>query len=398
MKLVVIQADGMADEPIEELSGKTPLEAARTPNLDLMASRGILGLTRTIPRGLAPETDVGAMSVLGYDPARYHTGRSPLEAAAKGLQLGPTDVAIRLELVALEPQADGTEVLRALPPLTPEEAGALEADLARALSREGLEVRATTGSHLLAVWRGGEWRVRTTPPHALIDRSIAGALPEGSGAEVLRELITASRAVLAEHPACTARRARGEAWPRAVWPWGQGRRPALPSLRERFGVEGAVVTRCDVVRGLGALAGLHVVDIPDALETDLAGDVEATVQALGDRDFVLIHLKGADASAHRGDASEKVAAIERLDEQLVGPLLARLRAMGGDWRVLAMPDHATPCGLRRHTDDPVPFVVYVTRDEDKPRAQNRQYHERDAREKGIFIPEGHTLMERLTRR
>src|SRR5215470_16915894 len=226
MKFVVLQGDGMADEPIADLGGKTPLEVANTPNLDRMARAGILGLTRTIPPGLPPGSDVGTMSVLGYDPARYHTGRSPIEAASLGVELGPNDVAFRCNLVTLETPEGGVEIMRDFaaghPPT--EEAAEIVLDMNRALARDGLEFHPGVSYRHLLVWRNGEHRMRTTPPHDLSDKPVAGHFPEGPGADVLRNLIEQSRMFLAEHPLCRERLARGERAATSIWLWGQGKR------------------------------------------------------------------------------------------------------------------------------------------------------------------------------
>ena len=403
MKYVVLQGDGMADEPIAELGGKTPLEYARTPNLDHMASRGILGLTRTIPRGFPPGSDVGTMSILGYDPARYHTGRSPIEAASMGVELGADDVAFRCNLVTLETPAGGTEIMRDFAAGHPpsEEAAEVVRDMNRALGRDGLEFHPGVSYRHLLVWRGGESRMRTTPPHDLSDKPVAGHFPDGPGAEVLRDLMERSRRFLAEHPLCQARAARGERAPTSIWLWGQGKRPRLPTLRERFGVEGSVIAAVDLVNGLGVLAGLKKIAVPGAtgfLDTNFRGKAEYGLRALEEREFLFLHVEAPDEGGHMGDAQKKVEAIENVDAKVVGPLLEGLRAAGGEWRLLVMPDHPTPCALKTHTDDPVPFVVYVSSDERKPRGLARGYNERDAREQGIFIPEAHTLLERLLRR
>src|SRR5213593_1500472 len=403
MKYIVLQGDGMADEPIGELGGKTPLEYARTPNLDHMASRGILGLTRTIPRGLPPGSDVGTMSVLGYDPARYHTGRSPIEAASMGVELGPDDVAFRMNLVTLETVESGGEIMRDFAGGHPsrEEGAAIVADLARALGRDGLELHPGLSYRHLLVWRKGESRMRTTPPHDLSDKPVARAFPEGPGAEVLRELIERSRPLLAEHPLCEARRARGERAPTAIWLWGQGKRPQLPTLRERFGIDGAVIAAVDLVNGLGTLAGLRRIQVPGAtgfLDTNFLGKAQYGLQALDEGDFLFLHVEAPDEGGHMGDPAKKVEAIENFDQKVVGPLLEGMRQRGDEWRMLVLPDHPTPCALKTHTDDPVPFVVYVSADEQKARGLSRGYNERDAREHGIFIPEAHTLLDRLLRR
>src|SRR5579885_3074833 len=379
MKVVIIQAGGVADEPLAELGGKTPLEAAATPHLDRLASRGILGLTRTVPRGLPPESQVSALSVLGYDPRRYPCARAPLEATALGISLGPSDVAFRLDLVAVEAAEDGTEVLRDATAggLTDEEGRLLLGDLARALAREGLAFHAGSAHRHLLVWHGGEPRMRTVPPAEVLDRPIAAALPEGPGAAVLRDLMAGARGVRA---------------PTGVWPWGQGRRVELPALGQRFGVAGAVVSADGVVRGLGAAAGLRVAGPPEP-----GAEVACVLEALGGCDFVLLHLKAPDACGHRGDVPQKLAAIEALDAKIVGPLLDGLAAAGADWRLMVLPDHATPCAERRHTAEPVPFVVAVAADLAKAAGQARGFRERDARELGIFVPEAHTLLERVLR-
>ncbi|HZP39873.1 MAG TPA: cofactor-independent phosphoglycerate mutase [Candidatus Binatia bacterium] len=403
MKYVVVLGDGMADEAVPELNGKTPLEAARTPNLDRLASHGILGLTRTIPAGMAPGSDVGTLSVLGYDPTQYAPGYGPLEAASLGVALGPQDVAFRCNLVTLETVEGGVEVMRDFaaghPPTS--EARELVADLDAALGREGLEFHAGTGYRHLLVWRRGEHGMRTTPPHDVSDKPVAAAFPDGPGADVLLDVMTRSRAFFAEHPLCRARLARGERAPNAIWLWAQGRPVVLPTLRERFDVDGSVVAALDLPNGLGALAGLRRVIVPGGtgqLDTDFRGKAEYGLAALADRDFLFVHVEAADETAHIGDAHKKVEAIERLDAETLGPLLEGLRQMGDDWRILVMPDHAAPCTTKTHTAEPVPFVVYVAADDRKPRGVSRGYCEKDARDQGIFIPEAHRLLERLLRR
>jgi len=397
-----VVGDGMADEPIASLGGKTPLEVARTPNLDRMASRGILGLTRTLPLGATPASSSASLAVLGYDPDRFRNGFASFEAAARGLVLEPTDVVFRMNLVTLERREDGTVVMAdfAGGRLSTADARAVVEDVARAIAGDGIELHPGVGYRHLLVWRGGEQDVQTTPPHAIAGKPVAPALPRGPGAERVRALMDRAAEVLRAHPMLEARRARGEGAPNGAWLWGQGSRRSLPQMRDRFGVEGAVIAGADLVRGLGKLAGLRVVDVPESagrMDGDLRAEVDSGLRELDERDFLLLHVEAPDESGHLGDPQKKVEAIERLDEELLGPLLDGLRARGGEWRVMALADHPTPCDRRIHTADAVPFVVYASRDEEKNRTVKRSYHERDAREQGIFIPEAYTLLERLLR-
>jgi 2,3-bisphosphoglycerate-independent phosphoglycerate mutase len=392
----------MADEPIASLGGKTPLEVARTPNLDRMASRGILGLTRTLPPGAPPASGIASLAVLGYDPTRFRGSCAAFEAAARGVVLEAADVAFRLNLVTLERREDGTLIMGDFaggrPPTA--EARTLIEDVAVAIAGDGLELHPGVGYRHLLVWRGGEQHAETTPPHAIVGEPVAPALPRGPGAERLRAIMDRAGEVLRSHPLCETRRARGERAPNGVWLWGQGSRRSLPQMRERFGVEGAVIAGADLVRGLGILAGLRVVDVAGTtgqLDANFRAEVDGGLRVLDERDFLLLHVTAPDEGGHLGDAQKKIEAIERLDEEVLGPLLEGLRARGGEWRVMVLADHPTPCARRTHTADAVPFAVYVSRDEEKGRTAKRSYHERDAREQGIFIPEAHTLLERLLR-
>src|SRR2546422_167960 len=246
-----------------------------------------------------------------------------------------------------------------------EEAAEIVRDLGRALGRDGLECHPGVSYRHLLVWRGGEGGMRTKPPHDLSDKPVAGHFPEGPGADVLRDLMERSRPFLATHPLCQARAARGERVPTAIWLWGQGKRPQVPTLRERFGVEGSVIAAVDLVNGLGVLAGLEKIAVPGAtgfLDTNFRGKAEYGLRALAERDFLFLHVEAPDEGGHMGDAQKKVEAIENVDEKVVGPLLEGLRASGSEWRMLVMPDHPTPCALKTHTDEPVPFVVYIAID------------------------------------
>ena len=402
MKCVVVVACGITEEPREDLGGKTPLDVAKTPLLDQMASRGILGLTRTIPRGAPSGCEVGAAALLGYDPAHHRIGAAALEALGLGVTLGPADVALRASLVTLDATEDGSEILGdplggRLPPA---DVGELARDLARAVDSPEITFVPGVGHRHLLVWRGGDVETRTTSPYELVDKPVAGKGPTGSRADVLVMAMARMRAVLASHPVCLARRARAERVPTAVWLWGPAGPASVPALRDAFGVEGAMRAAVPLARGLAIAAGLTLLDVVEAsddADAVLGAEAAAAVAALTTHDLVVVHLTAADVAAHAGDAQRKIAAIERLDDAFLGPLLAGLRTMGGDWRVLVAGDHTSSCATRTHGPDPVPFCVFTHRDEGKPRGQKRGFSERDAREQGIFIQDTFTVLDRLVR-
>lgn len=401
MKYVIVQGDGMADRPIAELGGRTPLDAAHTPHLDRMASRGILGMTATIPKGMPPGSDVGTMSVLGYDPRQYHTGRSPIEAVSMGVELGPDDVAFRCNLVCVD-SVDGAEVMQdfAAGHIPSAEARPLVGDLQAALGAEGFELHAGVSYRHLLVWRHGIETMQTTPPHDITGQPIAGHLPSGVGSDTLRALIDRSRDVLRDHPVNRERRIRGEREATQIWLWGQGKRPRVPTLKERFGLDGAVIAAVDLINGLGVLAGLERVRVPGAtgyLDTDYAAKADHGVRALADHNFLFLHVEAPDEAGHMGNVAEKVKAIEAIDALVIGRLFEGLPQFG-DWRLMVLPDHPTPCALKTHSDEAVPFTVFSSGDLEKAKGPSRRYTEADARDHGIFIPEAHTLIERLLRR
>ena len=395
MKYVLVQGDGMSDLPVDSLGGLTPLEKAHTPNMDRIAATGRLGLVRTIPKGFAPGTDVGTMSILGYDPARYHTGRSPIEAASMGVELGDDDVAFRCNLVTLE-ERDGETVMADFTAghIGSEDAAELVGTLAAELTDERVRFYPGVSYRHLMVWHGGPVSTRTTPPHDIIDRSVAGFLPEGEGSELLAELAQRARTLIAGHPVSARLREAGERAPTDIWLWGQGRRPALPTLAERFGVTGGVITAVDVVSGLGRLAGLERIDVPGItgfVDTNYVGKGEYALEALATRDLVFIHVEATDESGHMGDAELKVGAIEDLDEKVIGTVLAGIDRFG-DWRILVLPDHATPVSLKTHTDALVPFALLDSR---QTSGSGRPYSEKEAAETGDLVADGHRLIEDL---
>ena len=386
----------MADYPLEILGGKTPLEAANTPHMDWLAARGVFGLAHVIPEGFPPGSDVGNMSIMGYDPAVYHTGRSPLEAASMGVALGPADIAFRCNLVTLSGEGENV-VMKDFTSghISTEEAREIVSDLSTRLGRPDIEFFPGVSYRHLMVWRRGQEQMATTPPHDITDQKVASYLPVGEGSDVLLQLMEASKGVLADHPVNKKRRAAGEREATSIWLWGQGKAPALPSLTARFGIRGGVISAVDIINGLGVYAGLERIFVPGItgfFDTNYRGKGEYGVSSLTKNDLVFIHVEATDEAGHMGDVEKKIQAIEDFDEKVVGTVLEKM-AQRKDWRVLLMPDHPTAIALKTHVSDPVPFVLYSA---DAPR-ENRglRYNETDAAKTGIVAKHAFRLMEAL---
>ncbi|MGH7962391.1 MAG: cofactor-independent phosphoglycerate mutase [Candidatus Binatia bacterium] len=399
MKYVVLQGDGMADWPVAELGNKTPLEYARTPNMDRIAAQGILGLTHTIPDGYPPGSDVGTMSLLGYDPRRYHTGRSPIEAASMGVELGPADIAFRCNLVTLGAGPDGKEIMVdfSADHISSPEAAELIQAINSELGGDGLTFYPGVSYRHLMVWHNGKEHMRTTPPHDITGQPTAGCLPEGEGGERLRTLMERSRAILATHPVNKRRRENGHQPASSIWLWGQGRRPAVPTLHQRFGLNGSVISAVDLVRGIGVLAGLTVINVPGAtgfLDTNYLGKAEYGLASLREKDFLFLHVEATDEAGHMGAADKKVQALEDFDAKVVGTSLDGLRDFPA-WRVLLMPDHATPVAIKTHAPDPVPFAILSSDDVKNGSEKPVQYNESSAKGTGVIVSEAWTIMERF---
>ncbi len=400
MKYVIIHGDGMADWPCDELGGKTPLEAARKPNMDLIASRGELGLVATIPAGMPPGSDVGTMTMLGYDPARYHTGRAPIEAASQGIALAPDDVVFRMNLVSLSPGDGGALTMNDFTSghITTEEAARIVDDIRRELAGDGIEFFNGVSYRHLMVWRNGLKGAQLTPPHDITGKPVETHLPQGEGADRLSALMSRAAEILREHPVNQARRAAGKTAATAVWFWGQGKRPAVPTLKDRFGVEGSVISAVDLVNGLGRLAGLDVITVPGAtgfLDTDYAAKARYGLDSLKRRDFLLLHIEAPDEAGHMGRSDYKVEALERIDELILGPMLAQLPSFG-EWALLLMPDHATPSVLKTHSNEAVPFAILKGgKAAIASGAPTRRYTEAEGGRTGLVLNQGYRLIDSL---
>ncbi|HUK37633.1 MAG TPA: cofactor-independent phosphoglycerate mutase [Methanomicrobiales archaeon] len=349
MKVLVVLGDGMADEPLAELGGKTPLEYARTPNFDRVATEGACGLLRTIPPGFEPGSDIANLSILGYDPGTYYTGRGPIEAASMGVPLGDRDVAYRCNLVTV---TDGVMVDFSAGHIPSREGGELIRSMA-AGSAGGIAYYPGVSYRNLLVVPGGEGAV-TTPPHDIVGQPIEPHLPTGGDAPALREAMERSRAILRDQPVNRERVARGERPATMIWPWSGGRKPDLPSFRRLHGVSGAMISAVDLLNGIARLAGMEVIRVPGAtgyLDTDYGAKARYAVEALKRFDFLYLHVEAPDEAGHLGSVGEKVKAIERVDGML-GTILETFAGI-----VAVLPDHPTPIRVKTHTPDPVPFAV-----------------------------------------
>jgi 2,3-bisphosphoglycerate-independent phosphoglycerate mutase len=396
MKHIILQGDGMADYPLEKYGGRTPLEIAATPNMDWLASRGVLGLAHTIPDGFPPGSDVGNMSILGYDPALYHTGRAPLEAASLGVALAPADVAFRCNFVTLGKKTNGV-VMEDFTAghISSAEAAEIMRDLSRELAGDGVEFYPGVSYRNLMVWRAGKEKMETTPPHDITDQEVAAYLPNGDGADRLGHLMRRSQELLATHPVNQRREQEGKRRATSIWLWGQGRAPALPTLRERFGIEGAVISAVDIINGLGVYAGLERIPVPGAtgfFDTNYKGKGEYGVAALERKDLVFIHVEAPDEAGHMGDAEKKIKAIEDFDDKVVGTVLRGMERRR-DWRLLLLPDHPTPIVLKTHVADPVPFVFF--RSDTSAEPERRGFNERDAAKTGVVAENAFALIDAL---
>jgi len=391
-KYVVLIPDGMADDPLEELGGLTPLEAADTPHMNALAGKGLVGLVRNVPAGMSPGSDVAVMSVLGYDPARYHTGRAPLEAPAIGVDLEPGRIAYRMNLVTI---VDGQMADFAAGHISSDEAGVLVETLQRTLgSNEFRFYSGTSYRHLMLTTDRDLLEMTCTPPHDIIGQSIEAYLPSGPKAERLLDLMDRAGEILENHEINVRRKEAGKNPANRIWFWGQGVRPQMPLFKDVFGISGAIISAVPLLQSLAAYLGLerlHVDGITGYLDTNYIGKGKAAVEALKKYDFVCIHVEAPDEAGHSGDYQAKIEAIERIDQDVLGTVIDGLNHYD-QWRILVLPDHPTPVTLRTHTSNPVPFLLCGTGIDPDGVDKMGESH---ARSTGILIDKGHRLMKIL---
>lgn len=395
MKYVILQGDGIPDHKLPELDNKTPLEVANTPNLDFLAKRAEqFGMVKTIPDPLPPGSDVGNLTVLGYDPMVYYTGRSPLEAASIGVELGPTDVTLRCNLVTLKNQ-NGSTIMEdySADHITTEEANEIIKDIKKELDEENFIFHPGVSYRHLLVWKNGNKDINTTPPHDISGKEVNFYLPSGEGTNKLNELIEKSKEILKDHPINKKRTEEGRAPATSIWLWGQGTKPNMPSFKELYGITGSVISAVDLVKGIGHFAKMEVIDVPGAtgyLDTNYEGKVEYALNSLNEVNLTMIHIESTDETGHIGKAELKIQAIEDFDKRVVGPVLRDIKKFN-DYRILVMSDHPTPIDIRTHVNEPVPFAIYSS-DNESIKNDSFVYTEQSASESDVYIGEGWKLM------
>ena len=372
MKYLLILADGAADEPLEELGGKTPLEVAKKPNMDMIAKKGRCGMLKTVDESMTPGSDVANMSILGYDPEKYYTGRGALEALSMGVPFGEDDMAYRCNLVTIE---NGKMKDFAAGHITSEEG----AELFKSLQEKVPELKFYPGvSYRNVMMFPGGKGVESYPPHDIVDEVVDNYMPKGPDADVVMKAMVRAADVFENHPVNVARKAAGKNPATTIWPWSSGKKPAMPKFEEMFGKKGAMISAVDLLFGIAACCGMEIVKVEGAtgyLDTNYMGKAKAAVETLkGDADFVYMHVEATDEAGHLGSAEEKIRAIERLDEA-VGYILENF-----DGCVMLMPDHPTPIAKKTHTHDAVPFVVMGKDEADGVSV----YTEKDVRENGAY--------------
>ena len=398
MKYIVMLGDGMADYPIEELSSKTPLEAANKPFMDKLAREGRTGMVKTVPDGMPPQSDTANLSVMGYAPKVYYTGRSPLEAVSMGVELGEKDVAMRCNLVTVsdaENYEDADMLDYSADEITTEEARVLIEHLASHFGTEDINLYPGISYRHCFVLRDSHTGAELTPPHDISLKPIKEYLPKGEHAELLLGIMKRSYELLKDHPVNIDRVKRGLKPANSCWFWGEGTKPALMSFEEKYGVKGGVVCAVDLIKGLGLCADMKVPFVEGAtggVVTDYKSKARAALKLLTEEgcDLVYIHVEAPDESGHKGSLKHKIDAIEHIDSDILGFILPELEKRGEEYSVLLLPDHPTPIAIRTHVADPVPFVIYRSDKEMLPHAA--AYSEKDAKETEVFVEEGAELM------
>lgn len=397
MKYIVVLGDGMADEPIEALGGKTPLAYANTPNMDKLSKLSEIGMVHTIPEGMSPGSDTANLSVMGYDPKVYYSGRSPLEALSIGVPMKDTDIAIRCNIVTISeddvPFEEKTIIDHSSSEISTEDCAVLLKEVMKELANETYQFYVGTSYRHCLIWNKGQV-VQLTPPHDVLGRVIGEYLPAD---KALREMMKKSYDILVNHPINIERKKKGLNPANCCWFWGAGTKPMLSSFEEKTGKKGMMVSAVDLLKGIAVGAGMGVALVEGAnggLHTNYSGKVEAAVKAVtkDGYDFTYIHVEAPDEMGHQGSLERKIQAIEYLDSEVIGPVVAQMEAAGEAFRLLVLPDHPTPIRVRTHTSDNVPYMLY---DSTRHQEHTWNYNEEEGRKSGNFVEEGHKLIDKF---
>lgn len=399
MKYLVLVPDGMADEKIEALGNKTPMEAADKKMMDTLAECSTVGTVSNVPEGMVPESDTANMAILSFDPKVYSKGRSPLEAMSMGLQMEPDHVAYRCNIVTLSDEGEYDEKImldHSADEITTAEADELIKALDAALGNDILRFYTGVSYRHCILWHGGNDKYNFMRPHDILGQCIKDYLPHGEDGKVFYDLMRASWDILNHHPVNENRRARGLRPANSIWLWSPGKKPALPSFKEKWGLDAAVISAVDLIKGIGICAGMKSIDVEGAtgnVRTNYEGKANAAIKAFEDGcEYVYIHVEAPDECGHRAETENKVLSIELIDKKILSPVYQYLKNSGEDFKIMVLPDHPTPVRLRTHTIEPVPFFIYSSKEK---KAGVSHFTEATAAETGLYLPYGYKLMELL---
>lgn len=399
MKTLVLLCDGMADYPVKELGNKTPMGASVTPNMDKLAKKSYMGLVKTVADNMKPGSDVANLAVLGYDPQVYYSGRSPLEAGSIGIDMKPTDVSLRCNLVTLSDESDyvdKTILDYCADDISTGEAKEIVKTLAEHFNNDEFQLYAGVSYRHCLIWNNGTTDVGTlTPPHDITGKPIKNYIPTHPNAHKLYDMMVESYDVLKNHPVNKAREAKGLRPANSMWFWGEGTRKALMPFEEKYGLKGSIISAVDLLKGIGKFSGMNVVDVEGAtgyIDTNFEGKANAAIEEFKNgQDFVYIHVEAPDECGHRHEIENKKKSLELIDEKILGPVLEALEEYD-DYKVLIMPDHATPLELRTHTNDPIPFLMYHKNGEVEGKDE---FTEQTCKDTGVYIEDGHNILSKF---
>ena len=396
MKYIVILGDGMADYPVPQLNNKTPLQFAKKPNIDFLARHGEIGMVKTVPEGLPPGSDVANLSVMGYDPKLYYTGRSPLEAVSMGIELSDSDVALRCNLVTLSEDTEYSEKIMidySSDEITSEESSELIKEINKHFKTQNITFHPGISYRHCLVWENGPIGLNLTPPHDILEKKISEYLPKGEVNSLLLKMMVESYNILKDHPVNLSRIKRGLKPANSIWIWGEGKKPSIPLFKEKYNIKGSVISAVDLIKGIGICAGLKSIDVEGTtgnIHTNFKGKANAALEELASgQDFVYVHVEAPDECGHRYEIENKVKSIELIDDLVVGTIINGLEKFH-DYRIMVLPDHPTPLSLRTHTSEPVPYLIYQ---KSREKAANiNGYDEFEAQKTDRIFDTGYALM------